>query len=625
MYEDERSEEIKQEGTQTGNEESGSGTEELKTSGENAGVMVNATEQATVSTPPRYVDNTANRNYYSSGGTGFSGYAGNPYRGTGYGSAGSNYSGAYSGSTGSTYGNSSSGSAGGSYANTGSGYTASGSSYNSASGAYNTSSGAGSYSSTSGYGTTDGYGATGGYHGGTYGSTAYGTGSNYNNNNTNIKKTKPKKEKKGKTGIALAIVAVLLVGVLIGGGVSYTYLNSRIDSVQAEVSSQKNNNTATLNKSEHVELSKRDDEDGVKNAVVENPIPENVTGDNMSVSQIVSNNLSSVVAITNYGVTEIRTMWGNFTQDSKSAGSGVIISQTEDELLILTNYHVVKDSNTLSVVFSWEEDEENIDDADIITAVVKDYDEARDIAVIAIKTDDLSDETMERITIAAIGDSDALLLGDQVVAIGNALGYGQSVTTGVVSALNRKIGSADENGNIDNNAYIQTDAAINLGNSGGALFNMQGELVGINSAKIGGSEVDAVGFAIPISDVIDEVEVMMNQETRETVSLDERGWLGISMVDVTDDISLTYNLPVGIYISSVAPGSGAEAAGIKKEDVITGINGKSISTGAELKQYISKYRAGETVTLTVNVKTAVGYEEQEIEVTLGENPELQTN
>lgn len=549
-------------------------------------------------TPPRYVDNTAKNSYYgysnqtsgtASGSYGAS-YTGSGYtRSDGYGSsAGNTYrSGAYAGGTGSTAGTS---------------YQSGG--YGSASGNPYQSTGYGSYSGRD-----------------------YQTGG-YVNNNDHTKPVKKKKEKKGKVGIALAIVAVLLVGVLVGGGISYSYLSSRIDSVQAQVDSQKNQ-TATVNKADRIETNrqsdKSDEDESLKDTIIQNVIPQSHTGEGMSVAQIVSNNLSSVVAITNYGVTEIRTMWGNFTQDSKSMGTGVIIAQTDDELLILTNYHVVADNNSLSVVFSWEENEDDVDNTDIINAVIKDYDEARDIAVIAIKTEDLSEDTMDKITVATIGDSDKLMLGEQVVAIGNALGYGQSVTSGVVSALNRKMAATDQYGNVDNNTYIQTDAAINEGNSGGALFNMQGELVGINSAKIGGSMVDSVGYAIPISDIIDEVEEMMNQETRETVSLDQRGWLGVSIVDVTEEISMTYDLPMGIYISAVDPGSGAEAAGIKKEDVITAINGKSISTGSELKDYLAKYAAGETVTLTVS-SSADGYEEsRDVEVTLGANPNVTNN
>ncbi len=205
-----------------------------------------------------------------------------------------------------------------------------------------------------------------------------------------------------------------------------------------------------------------------------------------------------------------------------------------------------------------------------------------------------------------------------MVAIGNALGYGQSVTTGIVSALNRKISDQYDQ---DDNAYIQTDAAINLGNSGGALFNMKGELVGINTAMMRSDIAENMGLAIPISEVTGEVETMMNQEARDTVSEDERGYLGINIVDVTKEISETYGLPQGVYIANVASGSGADKAGLEKEDIITAVNGKSITTSDELTDYLSKYKKGETVTVTVEYRDNDGYATKDVDVTLGDSPE----
>lgn len=548
-----------------------------------------------------------NRNYYSSGGTGFSGIgSGNAGYSTGYTGSSAGSTSGYSGST------------------NASGYTGTG--------------------NTTGYtGSAAGTANTAGYTGGTsqYRSTGYAGNSTYasasqpgynrytgtNGNNNEHHKHKDKSAKKGgKAAIAIAMVAVLLVGTIGGGAASYLYLNKRIDNVAESINKQANTkNDKIVEAPDRIELNKSDRSDAVKeksNESVSEGVP---TDGKSSVEEICAERLSSVVAITNYGVTEIRTMWGNFQQDSQSTGSGVVIGQTDEELLILTNYHVVADSRTLSVVFSWEDDEESIDDADIVTAVIKDYDENRDIAVIAIPIEELSDNALSQVTVAPIGSSDDLNLGEQVIVIGNALGYGQSVTTGIVSALNRKIGSADQYGNIDNNTYIQTDAAINPGNSGGAMFNMYGELVGVNSAKIGGTQVDSVGYAIPISDVLDEIEDMINQETRETVSLDQRGWLGVSIVDVTDEISATYGLPIGVYVSAIDSGSGAEKAGIKKEDVITAVNGKKVETGAQLKEYLSKYSVGETVTITVQRSKGNDYEEKEIDVVLGENPDQSVN
>ena len=599
---------------------------------------------------------------YGSTGTGYgattgttSGTYGTGSTGTGYGSAtGTTYGsttgatntyGTTTGTTNSTYGT------GSTYGNTGSTYGSIGTGYGTTTGTTT-----GTYGTGSTYGTTTGttnttYGTAGSTYGSTTGTTntAYGTGSTYansaqsgynryagttpgsNNNTPNQHKSRKEKTKKsGKAVIALAMVAVLLVGTIGGGAGSYYLLNKRIDSVQESVDKQAKNNK-TVEVQDKIELNKNDKSDDIKEKSADkgkntDNVTEAIASDGkMTTEQVVENGLSSVVAITNYGVTEIRTMWGNFQQDSESAGSGVVIGQTDSELLILTNYHVVEDSKTLSVVFSWEEDEEKIDDADIVTAVIKDYDEGRDIAVIAIPVEELSDNALSQVTVAPIGSSDDLNLGEQVVVIGNALGYGQSVTTGIVSALNRKIGSTDYYGNTDENIYIQTDAAINPGNSGGAMFNMYGELVGINSAKIGGAQVDSVGYAIPISDVTDEIESMMNQETRETVSLDQRGYLGVSIVDVTEEISETYGLPIGVYVSAVDSGYGADKAGIKQEDVITAVNGKTVTTGTELKQYLSKYSVGETVTVTVSRADGKEYKSKDIEVTLSENPNAEAN
>ncbi len=615
-----------------------------------SGIQTGANTSSTVSgtgftmTNPRYSDYTSGNRY----GTGYGSTTGNTY-GTATGAT--NTYGTTTGTTNSTYGT------GSTYGNTGSTYGSIGTGYGTTTGTTTGTYGTGStYGTTTGttnttYGTGTTYGTAGSTYGSTTGTTntAYGTGSTYansaqsgynryagttpgsNKNTPNQHKSRKEKTKKsGKAAIALAMVAVLLVGTIGGGAGSYYLLNKRIDSVQESVDKQAKNNK-TVEVQDKIELNKNDKSDDIKEKSADkgkntDNVTEAIASDGkMTTEQVVENGLSSVVAITNYGVTEIRTMWGNFQQDSESAGSGVVIGQTDSELLILTNYHVVEDSKTLSVVFSWEEDEEKIDDADIVTAVIKDYDEGRDIAVIAIPVEELSDNALSQVTIAPIGSSDDLNLGEQVVVIGNALGYGQSVTTGIVSALNRKIGSTDYYGNTDENIYIQTDAAINPGNSGGAMFNMYGELVGINSAKIGGAQVDSVGYAIPISDVTDEIESMMNQETRETVSLDQRGYLGVSIVDVTEEISETYGLPIGVYVSAVDAGYGADKAGIKQEDVITAVNGKTVTTGTELKQYLSKYAVGETVTVTVSRADGKEYKSKDIEVTLSENPNAEAN
>lgn len=444
-------------------------------------------------------------------------------------------------------------------------------------------------------------------------------------------------DKKG--GLIAGCLALILVGILLGCGISYAYMNSRVvaptqnadEKTPSDSLTKPESNTglvASAEKSEaadeknEIELHKAEESSEPMISEIE------TTGKNqlMTVQDIAADCLNSVVAITNTGVKEVRSMWGAYTTESKSAGSGVIIGETEEELLILTNYHVVQNNAELSVVFSWEEGSEDVGDTDIIEAKVKAYDEGRDIAVIAIKMDSLSKDTREQIVVATIGDSNKLQLGEQIVAIGNALGYGQSVTTGIVSALDRSGRGNSGYGQVSEAdkkyTFIQTDAAINPGNSGGAMFNMKGELVGINSAKIGGSSVEGMGYAIPISDIIDDVEDMMNSEIRDRIDAEKRGYLGVSIVDVTEAISNTYGMPRGIYISSVNPGSAAEKAGMEKEDIITALNGKELLTGAELKDELSYYALGDVVTVTIARRGADGYESKDMMVILAENPDI---
>lgn len=337
----------------------------------------------------------------------------------------------------------------------------------------------------------------------------------------------------------------------------------------------------------------------------------------LSVKQITEMCLPSVVAITNKGEAEIKSFWGTFIQQTEGSGSGVIIGKTDSELLIVTNYHVVSGSKELSVLFSYQEGNENISDAEIVKGEIKDYSSAKDLAVVAVDLEELSRETMDNIKIATLGDSDELAMGDQVVAIGNALGYGQSVTTGIVSAVGRSVTTEDSSDTTGSaNEYIQTDAAINPGNSGGAMFNMKGELVGINSAKVADTTVEGIGYAIPISDIREDMERMMQQETRTLVEESERGYLGITVSNVTNEINQAYDIPIGAHISSVAEDSPAERAGLQRGMVITELDGRMIRTREELIEYLSYYRAGETVTLTVEVRTEAGYEDRQIAVTL---------
>ena len=323
------------------------------------------------------------------------------------------------------------------------------------------------------------------------------------------------------------------------------------------------------------------------------------------VSDIVENTLPSIVSITNMSVQEVQNFFGGISQqESESAGSGIIISQNDSELLVVTNNHVVEGSDTLTVTFN---------DGNSVEAQIKGTDSARDLAVVAVPLDKISDDTMNAIKVATLGDSDSLKVGEPAIAIGNALGYGQSVTTGIVSATRRTIDGFD-------GEYIQTDAAINPGNSGGALLNANGEVIGINSAKINSSAVEGMGFAIPISDASDVIQNLMNKETRSKVSDEERGYLGIKGYDVSEEGAQMYNMPTGVYVKEVMSGGGAEKAGLTKGSIITGFEGSSISGMSSLQEQLQYYKAGEEVTLTVQIPDKNGeYTEKDIKVTLGKN------
>lgn len=338
----------------------------------------------------------------------------------------------------------------------------------------------------------------------------------------------------------------------------------------------------------------------VDNTKISQSTGETAKSDIASIAEEV---MPSVVSITNLSVQQVQSFFGGIQeQESKSVGSGIIISQNDSELLIITNNHVVEGNETLTVSFV---DEESVE------AQVKGTDAAKDLAVIAVQTKEIKDTTMDQIKVAALGNSDQLQVGESVIAIGNALGYGQSVTSGIVSATGRELDGIDEK-------LIQTDAAINPGNSGGALLNANGEVVGINTAKVATDTVEGMGYAIPISSVSDIIENLMNQETKTKVSEAEQGQLGIQGVDVTADSSEMYNMPTGVYVSEVIDGGGAKKAGITKGSVITGINGTSIDGTQALKEQLQYYRAGETVKITVATPEKNGeYAKSDVEVTLG--------
>lgn len=325
------------------------------------------------------------------------------------------------------------------------------------------------------------------------------------------------------------------------------------------------------------------------------------------VADIAEQVMPSVVSITNMSVQQVQSFfYGVQEQESTSAGSGIIIGKNDTELLIVTNNHVIEDSRSLTVSFS---------DDSSYEAVIKGKDANKDIAVVAVPLESISDETMSAIKVATVGDSAALRVGEQTIAIGNALGIGQSVTSGIVSALDREIDDIDVK-------LIQTDAAINPGNSGGALLNSKGEVIGINTAKVSDSQVEGMGYAIPISEVSELIETLMNRVTRTEVQEFERGYLGIYGATFSEQMAELYDLPEGVFVKELVQGGAAEISGIKVGNIITKFDGISISSMEELQGELKYYRAGEMVTVTVQQVTENGtYEEKDIQVTLGKQSE----
>lgn len=313
---------------------------------------------------------------------------------------------------------------------------------------------------------------------------------------------------------------------------------------------------------------------------------------------------------------ERMTFFGqDFSQEVGGSGSGIIVGKNDTELLLVTNYHVVESAEELTVQFV---------DGTQSQAQIKGLDADKDLAVIAVQLTDIEGDTMNQIAIAKLGSSEELTVGEPVIAIGNALGYGQSVTTGVISALDRAIQttatqsqSPVQNEDMEINTFIQTDAAINPGNSGGALLNSKGEVIGINSSKIGGSTIEGMGYAIPISDARPIIEDLMTKQTRLKVAEEDRGYLGITGVDVTSDSVQLYGLPRGVYVSSVTDGSGAAQAGLVRGDIITAINGEEVSSMVELKEELAYYAAGTTVELTIMQGSPTGYQAKTVSLTLG--------
>ncbi len=335
------------------------------------------------------------------------------------------------------------------------------------------------------------------------------------------------------------------------------------------------------------------------------------TGGQYTVAQIAENCGSSVVAITNMSVQEVMTFFGTYEQESEGEGSGVIVGLTDEELLIATNYHVVEEASELSVCFFDSEDA-------VYSAQIKGTDENNDLAVVAVPVADMSADILDRISIATMGSSDSMQVGDEVVAIGNALGLGQSVTSGSISAKDREV-------TIDNYTadLIQTDAAINPGNSGGALFNMNGELIGINNAKFASDTIEGMGYAIPMSTAQPIIETLMSQETRDRLDSDY-GWLNITGRDISSDMTSSYGMPAGIYVTEAAEDGAAANAGIQTGDIITALDGISVTSIETLRERLHYYEAGETVEVTVERNEGNGYEPVNIVVTLDNASDYET-
>lgn len=323
------------------------------------------------------------------------------------------------------------------------------------------------------------------------------------------------------------------------------------------------------------------------------------------VTQVVEAVMPACVSITNNFTQTVQDFWGQtYSQDETASGSGIIIGENEQELLIVTNNHVVDSTEQLYVQFI---------DGETVEAQVKGTDASADLAVVAVKLDTIADSTKQEICIARMGDSDSLKIGEPAIAIGNALGYGQSVTTGVISALNRKIESSNSE---EGTSLIQTDAAINPGNSGGALLNMRGEVIGINSNKIGGSSIEGMGYAIPISTARPIIEDLMERQTRTKYSEEERGYLGISGINVTSDLSDNFSMPQGIFVAQVYSETGAETAGLVRGNIVVAFDGVTVQNQEELTKQMQYYKAGESVEITIMVNSANGYQQKNVTVTL---------
>lgn len=421
-------------------------------------------------------------------------------------------------------------------------------------------------------------------------------------------------QKKAGATIALAVIFGLVAAVVFQAAnfAADRFLNTGKSSVQIKTT-------------DSVDLQETASDDSTADKVLSD-------SENGTVAAVAQASMPSVVAITTVSVQEIPSFFGYSSHQYKSAstGSGIIVGDNDDELLIATNNHVVDGATTLSVCFIGDDvanaetetvnagDNGDLNVEDAVSAKIKGTDADNDLAVVAVKKSDVPEDTLNQIKIAQIGSSDDLAVGQQVVAIGNALGYGQSVTSGWISALNRTISTDD---GTNSTGLIQTDAAINPGNSGGALLNMKGELIGINSAKYADSAVEGMGYAIPISKAKPILEELMNRETREKVDSNKKGYLGVSLANLTTEAIEMYNMPTGAFVRSVEDDSPAQEAGICKGDIIVKFDGQKVSDGDDLLDKLQYYKSGEKIEAVIARATNGEYEENTIELILGTRPD----
>ena len=421
-------------------------------------------------------------------------------------------------------------------------------------------------------------------------------------------------QKKAGATIALAVIFGLVAAVVFQAAnfAADRFLNTGKSSVQIKTT-------------DSVDLQETESDDSTADKVLSD-------SENGTVAAVAQASMPSVVAITTVSVQEIPSFFGYSSRQYKSAstGSGIIVGDNDDELLIATNNHVVDGATTLSVCFIGDDvanaetetvnagDNGDLNVEDAVSAKIKGTDADNDLAVVAVKKSDIPEDTLNQIKIAQIGSSDDLAVGQQVVAIGNALGYGQSVTSGWISALNRTISTDD---GTNSTGLIQTDAAINPGNSGGALLNMKGELIGINSAKYADSAVEGMGYAIPISKAKPILEELMNRETREKVDSSKKGYLGVSLANLTTEAIEMYNMPTGAFVRSVEDDSPAQVAGICKGDIIVKFDGQKVSDGDDLLDKLQYYKSGEKIEAVIARATNGEYEENTVELTLGTRPD----